>query len=478
MQKPSPDRPILKKGHNCWRIAPAKRAAVLIDGANYYAQLDKVIRGAQKSILIIGWDFDASIKLLPEQPDYPKLGDLLRSLVEERPLLEVRVLVWSVAVLHAPSAPLPLLLGAPWEDHPRTQVRLDREHPLYGAHHQKIVCVDDTVAFVGGMDLTIRRWDTTEHLADHPLRKDPDGVAYPPVHDVQMAVEGEAARAVSDVARERWHRAIGENVPPVTGAADLWPDDLQPDFTDTPVAVARTFASWKGAPEVTEGMALTIDALSAANRSIYIEAQYLTAPRVGKLLAESLARPHGPEIVIIVRRLFTGKMESFVMGGNQKRLVQRLRRADRYGRLGVYYPVVLRGAGDCPVIIHSKIIIVDDDFVRVGSSNLNNRSIALDTECDLAIEGSDDERRRTIAGLRERLIAEHLGTTPQAVRDTVAAEGSLLRAIERLGCNRHCLRLIPDFGKLPTRPVFGTWLLDPPRPFFLFQRKRAKHDAG
>ena len=101
MQKPSPDRPILKKGHNCWRIAPAKRAAVLIDGANYYAQLDKVIRGAQKSILIIGWDFDAGVKLLPEQPDYPKLGDLLRSLVEERPLLEVRVLVWSVAVLHS-----------------------------------------------------------------------------------------------------------------------------------------------------------------------------------------------------------------------------------------------------------------------------------------------------------------------------------------------------------------------------------------
>lgn len=478
MQKPSSDRPILKEGHNCWRIAPAKRAAVLIDGANYYAQLDKVIRGALKSILIIGWDFDASVKLLPELPDYPKLGDLLRSLVEERPLLEVRVLVWSVAVLHAPSAPLPLLFGAPWEDHPRIQVRLDREHPIYGAHHQKIVCVDDTVAFVGGMDLTIRRWDTTEHLADHPLRKDPDGVPYPPVHDIQMAVEGEAARVVADVARERWHRAIGENVPPVTGAADLWPDDLQPDFTDTPVAVVRTSASWEGAPEVTEGMALTIDALSAANRSIYIEAQYLTAPLVGKLLAESLARANGPEIVIIVRRLFTSIMEGFVMGGNQKRLVQRLRRADRYGRLGVYYPVVLGETGDCPVTIHSKIIIVDDDFVRVGSSNLNNRSIALDTECDLAIEGSDDERRRTIAGLRERLIAEHLDTTPQAVRDTRVAEGSLLRAIERLGCNRRCLRLFPDFGKLPTRPVFGTWLMDPPRPFFLFQRKRAKHDAG
>ena len=478
MQKPSPDRPILKEGRNCWRIAPAKRAAVLIDGANYYAQLDKVIRGARKSILIIGWDFDASIKLLPEPSDYPKLGDLLRSLVEERPLLEVRVLVWSLAVLHAPGAPLPLLLGAPWEHHPRIQVRLDREHPLYGAHHQKIVSVDDTVAFVGGMDLTVRRWDTTEHLADHPQRKGPHGVPYPPVHDVQMVVEGEAARAVSDVARGRWHRAIGENVLPVTGAVDLWPDDLQPDFIDTPVAVVRTFASWKGAPEVTEGMALTIDALSAAKRSIYIEAQYLTAPQVGKLLAESLARAHGPEIVTIVRRFFTSKLEGFVMGGNQKRLVQRLRRADRYGRLGVYYPVVLRETGDCPVTIHSKIIIVDDDFVRVGSSNLNNRSIALDTECDLAIEGSDDERRRTIAGLRERLIAEHLDTTPQAVRETGVAEGSLLRTIERLGCNRRCLRPIPNIGKLPTRPVFGTWLLDPPRPFFLFQRKCAKPDVG
>lgn len=463
---------ILREGVNCWRIAAAKRAAVLIDGADYYAQLAKVIPRAQKSIFIIGWDFDAGIRLRPDRPDSPKLGDFLRALVEERPNLEVRVLVWSVAVLHAPGAPLPLLLGAPWEKHPRIQVRLDREHPIYGAHHQKIVCVDDTVAFVGGMDLTIRRWDTNEHRAEHELRAGPDGVPYPPVHDVQMAVEGEAALVVSDVARERWRRAIREDVPPVTGADDLWPADLKPDFTDTPVAVVRTFASWKGAPEITEGMANTLDALGAAKRSIYMEAQYLTAPQVGKLLAESLARAEGPEIVIIVRRLFTSKMEGFVMGGNQKRLVQRLRRADRHGRLGVYYPVVPTADGDHPITVHSKIVIVDDDFVRVGSSNMNNRSIALDTELDLAIEVADDERRRTVAGLREKLIAEHLDSTPQAVRAAVKADGSMLRAIEKLGCNRRCLRAAPDEGDLPTRPVFGTWLLDPKRPFFLFPRKR------
>ena len=464
-------RPILREGRNCWRIAPAKRAAVLIDGADYYVQLDKVLRRAQKSIFIIGWDFDAGIRLRPDQPGSPMLGDFLRSLVEERPNLEVRVLVWSVAVLHAPGAPLPLLLGAEWEKHPRIQVRLDREHPIYGAHHQKIACVDDTVAFVGGMDLTIRRWDTTKHQAQHDLRKGPDGVPYPPVHDVQMAVEGEAALVVSGVARERWRRAIKEDVPPVTGGGDLWPEDLHPDFTDTPVAVVRTFASWRGTPEITEGFANTLDALRGAKHSIYIEAQYLTAPRVGKLLAGSLGRSEGPEIVIIVRRLFTSKMEGFVMGGNQARLVQRLRRADRHGRLGVYYPVVPGEKGDCPVTVHSKIVIIDDDFVRVGSSNMNNRSIALDTELDLAIEVTDDARRRTIAGIREKLIAEHLDSTPEAVRATVLQEGSLLRAIEKLGCNRRCLRPAPDEGNLPTRPVFGTWLLDPKRPFFLFPRK-------
>ncbi len=114
---------------------------------------------------------------------------------------------------------------------------------------------------------------------------------YPPVHDVQMVVEGEAALVVSDVARERWRRAIREDIPPVTAVHDLWPDGLHPDFTDTPVAVVRTLASWRGLPEVTEGMTLTLDALGAAQRSIYMEAQYFSAPRVGNLLTESLSRP-------------------------------------------------------------------------------------------------------------------------------------------------------------------------------------------
>jgi hypothetical protein len=102
------------------------------------------------------------------------------------------------------------------------------------------------------------------------------------------------------------------------------------------------------------------------------------------------------------------------------------------------------------------------------------RSTALDTELDLAVEAGDEERRHIIAGLRAKLLAEHLDCTPETVQDAIAAEGSILRGIAKLGCNR-CLRPVPDLGDLPSRSVFGTFLLDPERPFFLFPRKpRAK----
>jgi hypothetical protein len=60
----------------------------------------------------------------------------------------------------------------------------------------------------------------------------------------------------------------------------------------------------------------------------------------------------------------------------------------------------------------------------------------------------------------------------------VTAEGSILRAIDKLSCKRRCLRRMPDLAKLPGRPVFGTWLLDPKRPFFLFPRKSRRKAAG
>jgi phosphatidylserine/phosphatidylglycerophosphate/cardiolipin synthase-like enzyme len=467
---------ILAPGRNCWRIANAEAVLSLIDAADYFGRLDDALRRAQRSIIIIGWDFDGRIKLCPDHEDCLPLGDLLRSLVEAKPELQVHILVWSVAVIHAPGAPLPLLLGAPWQDHPRITLRLDTEHPIYAAHHQKIVCIDDTLAFTGGIDLTLRRWDTCRHEEADSHRLSPDGTTYSPVHDVQVMLKGDAARALAEVARQRWRVATDEILPPVVGNRDLWPSGHQPEFVDVPVAVARTAPAWRDNPSIREVAALTDDAISAARRWIYIEAQYLTASRVVKLLESSLADAQGPEIVIVLTRSSHGLMERLVMGANRDRMVRRLRQADRYDRLRVWYPVVPGSDGDCEVLVHAKVLIVDDTFVRIGSSNLNNRSIGLDTECDVSIEAADESTCRGIAGIRNRLLAEHLGVKPEAIAAAVASEGSLVHAIDRLNTNARALRALDDPDPDgPTRSFLGTRLLDPTRPFepgWFLRRKR------
>ncbi len=460
---------VLRPKRNCWAVVRASKAAVLIDAAHYFATLEAVLLRARRSILIVGWGFDGRIMLRPDHPDGEArpLGPFLRSLVEARPELDVRILVWSLAVVHAPGAPIPLLLGAAWQDHSRIQLKLDRHHPVYAAHHQKIVCIDDQLAFVGGIDLTVRRWDTSCHLAEDPRRLDPDGTPYGPVHDMQMLVEGEAARCVARSMRTRWRLATGEEVTPPDPGSSLWPDGLDADFTDTPVAVVRTAPAWKGTSEQCEGVTLTADALRSARRCIYIETQYLTARLVGDMLVQRLQEPFGPEIVIVLKAELEGMLERRFMGENRDRLLRRLKQADRFDRLRVFYPSVPQSheRGERPVLVHAKLMIIDDRLLRVGSSNLNNRSTGLDSECDLAIEAYDTGRQVAIATIRNRLVGEHLGLSPDVVAETAAAEGSLLRAIERLNIGKRGLR---GFDVMhtpgPTRPVWGTALVDPARP--------------
>ena len=438
----------------------------MIDASTYYARLDQVLRRARRSILIVGWDFDGRIKLCPDHAECEPLGPFLRRLVEEQPELEVHILIWSTAVVHAPGASMPLLVGAPWQEHPRISLRLDRQHPVYAAHHQKMVCIDDTIAFAGGIDLTVRRWDTCRHGEVDRYRTDPAGAIYSPVHDVQMVVEGAAARILADLVRQRWRTATGETLVPGVARRDIWPAGLEPDFRNVAVAVARTAPAFGKQPAVQEVMMLTADMLAAARRSIYIETQYFTAWFLRDALENSLAAASGPEIVVIVTCSSSGILERFVMGKNRDRLVRCLRRADRYGRLRVYYAVVPGRSGPCDVHMHAKVLIVDDTLLRIGSSNLNNRSAGLDTECDLAIEAHDDRTRRVIARIRERLLAEHLDVSAKGVACAVDDHDSLICAIEHLNRNPRGLRPLPDPDvDGPVQSVPGTWLLDPPRPF-------------
>jgi phosphatidylserine/phosphatidylglycerophosphate/cardiolipin synthase-like enzyme/uncharacterized membrane protein YdjX (TVP38/TMEM64 family) len=468
-------------GRNCWCIARASRVAFLVDADAYFSAFVHAVARARSSIVVIGWDIQAATRLLPgPMPNgWPAtLREFLDAALEARPRLQAYLLDWDFSLVFALEREMLPVVQLGWLSHPRLHFCLDAEHPLTGCHHQKIVVIDDQVAFVGGLDLTTSRWDTPAHRADDPSRRLPNGKPYGPFHDVQIAVAGEAARRLGVLARARWQRATGETVRPATDGGDPWPPELVPDLTDVDVAIARTDPPHDGRAGVTEVEPLYLDTIAAAQRWIYIENQYFTSGRLADAMAARLAEPDGPEIVLVGPRVCSGWLEERSMGAARSRLLHMLRAADRHGRFRIYHPR-LPGTECVDLNVHAKVMIVDDAFARVGSSNLSNRSMGLDTECDVAVEPRGDARvPPAIAAFRDRLLAEHLGTTPDEVAATLEDTGSLIATIERFADRPRCLIPFPDDGdEVPSvaladiapidleRPVahapFFEWLLPP-----------------
>jgi uncharacterized membrane protein YdjX (TVP38/TMEM64 family) len=244
---------------------------------------------------------------------------------------------------------------------------------------------------------------------------------------VQCVVDGEAAAALGQIARERWWRATGERLEPVAVSGEAWPATCSPDLTEVEVAIARSDPGTTMG-EVREVEQLFLDSIAAARERIFIETQYLTANRIADALAARLGEPDGPEVVIMTQQACTGWLEEITMGVLRARVLRKLESADVHGRLGVFYPMV-GGPESIPVNVHSKVTIIDDRLLRVGSANLSNRSMGLDTECDLALEARDEKEQAAIAGFRSRLVGEHLGLEAEELDSLVSAQGSLLDAL-------------------------------------------------
>jgi uncharacterized membrane protein YdjX (TVP38/TMEM64 family) len=241
-------------------------------------------------------------------------------------------------------------------------------------------------------------------------------------------VDGELAARLGKLFRDRWQLLTGESLAPTPAGSDPWPQHLTPDLKDVGAAISRTDPG----SEIREVERLYLDSIQAARRSIYVENQYLTSARVGAALEERLKEREGPEVVLVLPKHCSGWLEESSMGTLRARLLARLRRADRFSRLGVYYPTV-PGLGDTAMNVHAKVMVVDDRLVRVGSSNLNNRSMGVDSECDVAVDGIGDKRiREEIEHFRNRLLGEHLGCSPEEVAKAISSEGSLLSAVESL----------------------------------------------
>lgn len=461
---------LFQPGRTVWRVEPCRRAAVLIDGAAVFAAMREAFLAARHSIFVVGWDIDSRTELQGENPPTDGLpttfGPFIVELVKRRPNLAVHLLLWDYSLLYVHEREKLPRLSLDLQMPPQVNFCLDSAVPFGSSQHQKLVIVDDTLAFSGGLDITIRRWDTARHDPDTPDRIDPAGAPYEPFHDVQMMVDGKAAEALALLAHRRWHDATyGE--PAVTPEGDPWPSSVTPDFTDVPIGIARTEPRYRDRREVHEAEALFLNSIDRAERTIYIENQFITAPRIAKRLARRLRRRPDLEVVIVAPRAHESLIERRTMRNGRIRFWRILQEAGG-PRVRLVSPTIEKDGRAIATMIHSKVMVIDDSFLRIGSANLNNRSMGADTECDLAIEATNPRQRKAIVGLRNRLLGEHCGTTREEVAAALSADPSLVALTDTMSRNGRRLTRIDD-GR-PDRNVLARLverIADPRRPLKL-----------
>lgn len=458
--------PIVKEGKNCWRISRAGCATVIVDAADYYHFIGKAMAKAQRRILIIGWDFDTRIALEPdERGKGESLGQFFLRLAKERPGREIDVLKWNFGALKQFFRPAAVFWLYRWWRTNRIEMRFDSAHPPGCSHHQKIVVIDDALAACGGIDISTHRWDRSGHPDDDPHRTGPDGKPYCPWHDATMLMQGPVAADLSELGQERWKLATGEKLAKIEPRDCSWPEGLSVSFKDVDVAISRTHAAYRETEEVREIEALYLDMIAAARRFIYFENQYFTSAKIAACLAARLEEPDPPEIMLVMPRSAEGWLEQTAMDGARLKLMAALGRKDPGNRFRIYVPVT---EGGKDIYVHAKIAIVDDRLLRVGSSNLNNRSMGLDSECDVTIDAALPANRDVgpaITALRHRLLAEHLGCSEEQFAKAELQALSMVDAVEALRGDGKTLELL-DMEKLGATKEFiaANELLDPESP--------------
>jgi phosphatidylserine/phosphatidylglycerophosphate/cardiolipin synthase-like enzyme len=371
------------------------RLEVLIDGAEAFHVIARAIAGAQHFVHVAGWHVAPAFAL--ERGDPPTvLGSLLAEAAER---IDVRVLVWAGAPVPA-FHPTRKEVARTVETLKRqTRIRCEadpREHPFH-CHHEKLVIVDGHVAFVGGIDMTDLAGDRYDEPA-HPARR------HLGWHDVGTRLEGPVVADVHEHFRLRWRELTGETLEP-------GPEPPEAIGTTT-VQLVRTVAEemYEALPT---GDFRTLEsyvrAIRSSERFIYLENQFLWAPEITDLLANKLREPPTDEfriVVLLPMRANNGQDDTRGQLGV-------LKAADAGG--GRFLAATVRsrtGGRDDPLYVHAKVGIVDDQWLTVGSANLNAHSLFNDTEMNVVTQD-----RELARATRLRLWSEHLEVPVEAIAD-------------------------------------------------------------
>jgi phosphatidylserine/phosphatidylglycerophosphate/cardiolipin synthase-like enzyme len=365
------------------------RVELLVDGGELLPRMVEDVAAAQSHVHVAGWFFTPSFRM---GADGPTLRGLL---AEASSRCAVRVLAWA-------GAPLPLFhpdraeVRAMCEEltrGTRIEMELDaKERPMH-CHHEKLVIVDDRIAYVGGLDLTSFAGNRLDHSA-HETRV---GIGW---HDACLRIEGPTAADVAEHFRLRWPHTLdrpvvvdGEGIE--AQLVRTVPENIYDGLRDGEFTILESY----------------LRALRGADRFVYLESQFLWAPEVVQVLAGKLREPPSDDFRVVV--LLPAKPNN----GQD----------DTRGQIGVLIDADRDGGGDdrflactlfqrgehaSPVYVHAKVGVVDDEWLTVGSANLNGHSFFNDTEVNAVVRDPE-----LVRAARLRLWSEHFEREPTGAAD-------------------------------------------------------------
>lgn len=358
-------------------LLPGNRLQVLENGEGAYPQMLDTIRSAERRVYLTTYLFETN-------GSGGTFVDVLAGAVERG--VDVRVLVDGVGecysfprvstLLRRRGVPVARFLP-PRLVPPQVNINL--------RNHRKILVVDSRVGFTGGMNIGDR------HLVG-------SGDAKGRVQDLHFRVEGPVVTQLEEAFLDDWEFVTGESIEPrdeTEKAGDSWARVIV-DGPDT---------------EVDQLLTILTGAIAVARDRVWIMTPYFAPPReVVEALKTAALRD--VDIRVVVPDDNNIPYVDWASRNMQRELLE-------WG-IRIFY--------QRPPMAHTKLLVVDDDYLQIGSANVDTRSLRLNFElvmeiCDRELADWASSHIRRAAEEGHEVTREELDLRPLWIRLRDAAAG-------------------------------------------------------
>ena len=318
-----------------------------------------------------------------------------------------------------PGAAIASTVPAHWVDLTEWPIELEL---MTASHHQKFFVIDGDVAYVGGMNIKGTDWDSSDHLVfDH--RRMPFGASVSdredvmdfasmpdtgPRKDYMVRVEGPAAMDVADVFSLRWNALLAAGVDYSEHNTEVF---VNRNIGAVPGGLQIQITTTLPAPWSEHSIAETwLNAINNAEEFIFIEDQYFRMPMLNDAIAARMNAVPGLRLIVVTKPVdevfdpgcvWTHASDTMFETAFPNRYMT-LRMASFEAITTTSWLGESTEGFFVDLDIHSKLLIVDDRFMSVGSANKNNRGLVYEGEMNVAVLDEvwvRDARRRVLSNM-------------------------------------------------------------------------------